>query len=287
MKLTRRIQPPDEPCADTTLPASFVDPRPETSMSRWDYFNEVFDRTVLPLIVPHTQPELWYRDGWQPCKDLHIRGSRMARREIYNANFRQWHWRVAGEQLIYSHVDRMDHEDASSPFRYALNKVRHLLVGSAEDNYSGSNIFDATMHLAGLMVTTPGRSLLLRETGHSVHFERPAFFAGQIVSFLLDPALGMEITCIRRAPKIIVGRHGSREIPDAGRIVSVGGVDRATNTPFTMTVRECIDTINSGIKVFVMGPFGGRVAVRTVSGRYLRTVHDGSPGNNLSELFRC
>ena len=69
-------------------------------MSRWDYFNEVFDRTVLPLIVPHTQPELWYRDGLQPCKDLHIRGSRMARREIYNANFRQWHWRVAGEQLI-------------------------------------------------------------------------------------------------------------------------------------------------------------------------------------------
>ena len=49
----------------------------------------------------------------------------------------------------------------------------------------------------------------------------------------------------------------------------------------------CITRFNSGIEVFVMGPFGGRLAVRTVGGRYLRTVHDGSQGNNLSELFRC
>jgi pimeloyl-ACP methyl ester carboxylesterase len=76
----------------------------ETPDSRVGYFHEVYEKTVLPIIVPHTQPELWYRSGWEPCKRLHIKGSRIARREIYNANFRQWHgvWRVSSLSIATS-----------------------------------------------------------------------------------------------------------------------------------------------------------------------------------------
>ena len=81
-----------------------------------------------PLSSQSPQPALWYRNNWEPCKRLHIEGSRTARREVYNRFFRKWHWRVAGEQLIFSHVDRVDHFDSTTQFRYELNTVKHLLV---------------------------------------------------------------------------------------------------------------------------------------------------------------
>jgi hypothetical protein len=103
-----------------------------------------------------------------------------------------------GEQLIYSHRDRVDHHDNNTPWRYELNKVRQLLVAGDKDNYKGtlnfaafSNIFDNTRSLSELMAHTPGRSLFLKDTGHSIHSERPRFFAGKIVNFLVlsEPAL--------------------------------------------------------------------------------------------------
>jgi hypothetical protein len=163
----------------------------EADDSRRNYFHEVYEKTVLPVFVPFTQPQLWYWDGWEPCKTINIRESRFARRETYSANLRQWHWPVAGEQLIYSHVDRVDRWDNSTPWRYQLNVVRHLLVASAEDNFRGSNIFDATRTLANLMATTPGTSLFLSSTGHSVRFERPRYFAERIVEFLVLPRAGV------------------------------------------------------------------------------------------------
>lgn len=156
----------------------------ENSLSRADYFYEVYDKNILDVILPHKQPEMWFRNGWEPCKTLHIEASRIARREIYNKYYRRWHWRVAGEQLIYSHVDRVNHEDSSSPYRYELNQVRQLLVAGDQDNFVGSNIFDATRKLAALMVNTPGRSLFLLNTGHSIHDERPGYLAEQIAKFL-------------------------------------------------------------------------------------------------------
>lgn len=52
-----------------------------------------------------------------------------------NANYRQWHWRVAGEQLIFSHLDTEIHGDETSPLRYTKNTVRTLLVAGGMDNY--------------------------------------------------------------------------------------------------------------------------------------------------------
>jgi pimeloyl-ACP methyl ester carboxylesterase len=272
----------------------------ETPDSRVGYFHEVYEKTVLPIIVPHTQPELWYRSGWEPCKTLHIKGSRIARREIYNANFRQWHWRVAGEQLVYSHVDRVDHSDSNTPFRYTLNTVNQLLVASENDNFAGSNIFDATRTLASLMVNTPGRSLLLRNTGHSVHFERPAFFAKQIVGFLPStpptlemPAMpmSMQITCIYREEVLSVGKKKRTGPPKLGRILLVGGINQTQNIPFSITVAECVFYIDHGCEFFVIRADGSRTAVQVVrkggSRPYISTVHDNSEANNLLSLPKC
>ncbi len=155
---------------------------------RQEYFSEVFDQVILPLFIPHTQPSMWYRAGWEPHKATRIRRSRRDRYEVYNAHFRRWHWRVAGEQLIYSHIDRVDRESPSSPFRHSLNRVRHLLAAGEEDDYPGSNIYSATRHLAERMAHTPGRSLFLLGTGHSIHAERPRYLAEEIASFLTEEA---------------------------------------------------------------------------------------------------
>lgn len=260
----------------------------ETDDSRRDYFHEVYETIVIPVFLPLTQPELWYRTGWEPCKRLHIAGSRLARREVYSANLRKWHWRVAGEQLIYSHVDRIDRWDNTSPYRYELNFVKHLLIGSAGDNFRGSNIFDATRTLADLMTTTPGTSLFLLSTGHSVHFERPAYLAKKIVDFLpstrtpvQEPTqvLSLEITCVSRAG------------PRSGRIVAVGGTDHTRNVAFSLTVEECIACIEFGCDVFVTRDDGGRTSVHVVRKPgvrpYIATNPDASGANNLLSLPRC
>ena len=253
----------------------------ETVSSRRNYFIEVFDQPALgsPLDVffPDTQPDMWYRNGWEPCKSLHISESRANRSEIYDGNFRQWHWRVAGEQLIYSHVDRVDHSDESSPFRYRLNKVSQLLVAGEMDNYPGSRIYNATRDLARKMVDTLGRSLFLRDTGHSIHVERPGFLAGQIVDFLTAPPTSMQITCIHRDTK-------------NGPIRSVGGINRTQNVWFQMTTEECILSIRRGSEFFVVGAGGSRAAVQVVikgGGVFIETVGDNTLTNNLDSLPEC
>jgi pimeloyl-ACP methyl ester carboxylesterase len=157
---------------------------PEALRSRADYFFDAYDYT-LPF-VNRKSPELWYSKDWVPCKDFHIAASRIARQEIYNANFRRWHWRLAGEQLVYSHVDRFIRGDPNSHLRYEDNTVRQLLVAGEDDDFKFSNIFPATQKLAKRMVNTPGRSLFLAKTGHSIHVERPRYFAGEIIRFLAE-----------------------------------------------------------------------------------------------------
>jgi hypothetical protein len=160
---------------------------PELPNSRHDHFLEVYDRPAINPLPGPTQPEMWYRGGdWLTCKTQHIEASRIARQEIYDANYRQWHWRLSGEQLVYSHIDRVVHGDSKSKPRYELNTVRQLLVAGAFDDYSWSNIYSSTQQLAEMM-QTEGSSLFLLNTGHAIHVERPMFFAGEIVDFLPGP----------------------------------------------------------------------------------------------------
>src|SRR5437899_12925666 len=91
---------------------------PETDASRQRYFFRVYEefRTAGAITIVGPQPSYWYRQDFIN-KDFEIALSRVARREIYNAYYRQWHWRVACEQLIYSHIENEVYGDNTTPVR--------------------------------------------------------------------------------------------------------------------------------------------------------------------------
>lgn len=157
----------------------------EDKFSRYNYFFRTFDETrnLIVFEIAKPQPYYWYREGWEPCKTNHINQARCERREIYNQYFRRWHWRVALEQLLFSHQDNIPGTD--TPKAQAITS-RVMLCAGEEGNYGGTNIYDATHTLAKKMTKTPGYTLFLKDTGHSIHNERPKFFADQIIAFAYD-----------------------------------------------------------------------------------------------------
>ncbi len=89
------------------------------------------------------QSDHWYSPGW-PCAATAVEGALRGTEEIYNRRFRRWHWRVAYEQLLYSHWDsdnpdpNVDPDPArnptAGPARYSQIQSRVLLVaGGGED----------------------------------------------------------------------------------------------------------------------------------------------------------
>ena len=83
---------------------------------------------------------------------------------------------------IRDSYDRVDHNDGKSTWRYELNWVRQLLIAGEMDK--GGNLYGYAKELASKMVNTPGRCMFIRNTGHSIHDERPRYLAEQIVRFL-------------------------------------------------------------------------------------------------------
>jgi pimeloyl-ACP methyl ester carboxylesterase len=244
------------------------------------FFQSYKEKLALGLI--HPQPEYWYRENWV-LKPFNIAQSKFARCEIYDQNFRQWHWRVAGEQLIYSHVDRERYGDENTPFRYTKNFVRTLLVAGAYDNYIGTHIYDNTIAL-GEKMTAPGRRLLLHATGHSIHFERPRYFANEIVKFLNAQRRG--IVCVKKKD---------------GKIQSYG-IQSGIEQPVQQTLDWCIEEIEKGNDFYVVGADGSEAYViishsRHIGplgdsggenrGYHLKTVSDTTTMNNLDGLPEC
>lgn len=256
---------------------------PEGIGSRAIYFSQVYvEKEALGLIQP--QPEYWYRKHWGP-KAVYVNQSALARFEIYHPNYRQWHWRVAGEQLVYSHQDNEVHGDSGTAIRYELNTVRTLLVACAEDNYIGTRIFDNTVEMGRAMGATQGQLLRVGDTGHSIHFERPRFFAMRIVNFLA--ANSMQVSCVKQ---------------EDGRIQSLGVTKVGDATMFRMSEDECMQAIRTGDTFFVMDAEGNRARVRIATtfslpslgdpgganrGYHLKTTADSTTANNLESLPAC
>ena len=170
--------------------------------------------------------------------------------------------------------------------------MKHLLIGSAQDNFPGSNIFDATKKLAALMTATPGTGLFLSNTGHSVHFERPRFLAGEIADFLpwdetpkQEPTevLSLEITDVYREIMIF------RRRPRYGRILAV-----TRNEPHEERAvlidggRSASTSSSSAAKCSWPGPTAAGHGVHVVRKRgarpYIATAPDASGDNNLLSL---
>lgn len=135
----------------------------------------------------------WYSPSW-PCAGDAVMSSHRALAEIYNERFRRWHFRVAYEQLIYGHWDsdnpdpRVDPDPrvnpAAGPARYTRIRSRLLLAAGYDDDSRHVKIFTNTRNLARAMTMVEGEAFFLEATGHSIHTEKPAFFASRILDFL-------------------------------------------------------------------------------------------------------
>jgi hypothetical protein len=169
-------------------------PCDESPKERWNFFmTEYYRMTTHPLpVIPLSQPHLWYRNDW-PCFAAEVQGGQLAAQETYHPFSRLTHWRLAAEQLVYSHA--YDPELGHAPV--LDNNTPMLLLTGGSDDYPYADIYDATTKLASQMSKTPGRFVQLGEpgvlpyvceasenTGHSIHNERPNLLAALTAHFL-------------------------------------------------------------------------------------------------------
>jgi pimeloyl-ACP methyl ester carboxylesterase len=155
------------------------------ALDRVSYFYRVF---IAPSgLGGPTQPEQWYSPNWG-CKKEYIDNARLDIQERYNARFRRWHFRVGLEELLFSHWTR-DMKVTGT------NRTNTLLIAGHDDNAGHGDqvqqdrpaIYSWTQKLAEKMAgspRTPGDSLFLLNTGHSIHNERPLLLAQQIIRFI-------------------------------------------------------------------------------------------------------
>jgi len=139
-----------------------------------------WDQPILPILIPMAQSDTWTSDYYR-CKKSSVAAARLDRHETYDANFLAWHWRLGGEQLLYSHQTI---DPATGRPRYMSNQKPMFLSCGTEDHVKFNDICPATQRTAPLMTMTPGKALFLERTGHSLDNERRNYFARQIVEFL-------------------------------------------------------------------------------------------------------
>ncbi|MBI3527212.1 MAG: alpha/beta hydrolase [Betaproteobacteria bacterium] len=155
------------------------DPRmvAESDVMRRLFFYYAFDWR-MGMARQKPQAEEWYRDDWN-CKEAHMFGARLDRHETYDSTFRLWHWRLGAEQLVFS--QQLIASDTRQPL-YMQNTTRMLLACGYDD--AGGDLCKYARAVAWKMTTTPGKAVFLRDTGHSIHNERPNWLARAIVDFI-------------------------------------------------------------------------------------------------------
>ncbi len=161
---------------------------PETAATRAAFVFDVFESSTsvgpIPIVLP--QGDYWYRADWQPCKTRMLDAGAWERRELYSRIYRQWHYRMDWEQLVYSYNDP-DHGSVTP--RYESFRSRLLLAAGAMDNNSPcTNIYGSCQTLARRLERTAarGRTFFAEHTGHSIHDERPGLLAAQIDAFTAE-----------------------------------------------------------------------------------------------------
>jgi pimeloyl-ACP methyl ester carboxylesterase len=192
----------------------------EDGDKRKDYFNDAFGKPAdfhigdLSIVSVQPNPEEWYRGNrgdypgntpppgkpfakeW-PCKWEYIGAARLEHQEVYNPEFRRWHWRLGTELLLFSFFNDswVGPANTASGDHAAIYEDIHkptLLAASEDDDWNEGpglhweNRWTRTRIMAPLMRNTPGYTLYLPDTGHSIHNERPILFAEQMVEFFIS-----------------------------------------------------------------------------------------------------
>jgi pimeloyl-ACP methyl ester carboxylesterase len=198
----------------------------ETPETRAKYFYNLYFNDVFWMGGVRPDPEMWYRSDWNGTPSL-ITQSRLDRYEIYSPLARLWTTAIDTEQAVFSFQSSTD----SGSFEPYYNRIsaRLLLAAGACDDYdnddntaaptpppqisigscngiglgdTGSNaltsvdIYGFTHDVANGIRHAAGKTLFINDTGHSIHDERPGFFAQQIFNFLTNPDSNINLTLI-------------------------------------------------------------------------------------------
>jgi hypothetical protein len=138
-----------------------------------------WDKPIAWPIIADAQADTW-TSKFYLCKASSIAGARLDRQETFDPFFYAWHWRLGGEQLLFSqsNMDPATHQPL-----YMSNHKPMLLACGLEDRVPYNDICPATQNTAQYMLT-PGKALFLGQTGHSLDNERRSFWAQQMIQFL-------------------------------------------------------------------------------------------------------
>src|SRR5579864_333025 len=185
----------------------------EGTNTRGDYFHHLYFEMLSKVANIPSNPVMWFRDGWVnqdqsvDCKASVIAQSRFDRYEVYSSTLRRWTTAIDTEQAMYSFRDE-DSPNYGPRFQQITSRL--LLVAGEKDCYRNGcrgisdprsalladtlDIYGYTHDAANLMRPAQGRTLFIKDTGHSIHDERPKFFAQEIVSFLTTPDVNLTLT---------------------------------------------------------------------------------------------
>jgi len=125
------------------------------------------------------QSNYWYRDGWACGENLVSAGLHQLG-EVYDSRLRRFHYRLAYEQLVFSHLET---SAESGDLRFRSLSVPLLLIAGDQDNAVPMQTHFFVERLAPYL-ETPGETLFFTQTGHALHAERPHMLATAVVGFV-------------------------------------------------------------------------------------------------------
>jgi pimeloyl-ACP methyl ester carboxylesterase len=212
------------------------------------------------------QPQLWYSDAW-PCKRSLIQQTKFDRYEYYTPEYRRWTIRLNYEFTIYSFQDGDLYapNKFQGPPRYLTVNSRLFLASGSQDEHGPLyTLYDSTNQVAREMANTPGTTLFLNNTGHSIHDERPVFFAQQIVDFL-NPPPPLSAVILQQGLSAFGGTSWIRvkAVDPTGRevpaTVSINGATGSTNQNITFKNDCTVDQVIAGVNKNTRGAATGTV----------------------------
>jgi pimeloyl-ACP methyl ester carboxylesterase len=132
-----------------------------------------------------TQSSYWYDRAWSACSNDAVLEGLWLRAEAYDERYRRWHYRVAYEQLVASHVDVA--ADGRRPFEH-IEIPLFLAAGEGDDRMPVST-FSFVERLAPHL-DAPGDTVYFLATGHTIHSERPRALAEHVLDFFDEAGPG-------------------------------------------------------------------------------------------------
>lgn len=230
----------------------------------------VFGSAVLEGFASFTtirQSDTWMRAECRVGYDSNaaVANATLELQERYSAMRRRTHWRVAYEQLLFSHQDVVAASGGVPCHRRATTPL--LLIAGGDDTVdrmTGFDIVGGVRTMAPHMTQNDGRVVVIERTGHSIHAERPEWLAREIFDFI-GSRRRREVVAVSRAETGRITRlHFAAIRPWVAASVAIG---QSLGGPATYHYRTA-----EGERQYIHAR------------RFLATAPDDTAGNNLRAL---